>query len=108
MAFEITVDTSGLRRLADSLEPDITRILDEVAAFIKERAQQLAPVLTGALRESIDVVVQGWAILASVSVDYAQFVEYGTSKMAAHPFMTPAIEEGARMLSDKLERLFDV
>ena len=105
MSLEITVNSAPIRQLADTLGPDVQRILEEVAEFIKERARQLAPVLTGQLRDSIDVLVQDWGFLVVAGVEYAQFVEFGTVRMAAHPFLTPAIQEGAALLERKLKEL---
>lgn len=106
MGLEITVNSAPIRNLADTLGPDVQRILEEVGDFIKERARQLAPVLTGQLRDSIDVLVQEWGVLVVAGVDYAQFVEYGKINTAAHPFLTPAIQEGAALLEKKLTDLF--
>ena len=52
-------------------------------------------VQTGSLRASIDYTVQrvpaGVEGLLSSSSPYAQFLEFGTRKMAARPFMRPAL-----------------
>lgn len=105
MGLEITVNSDPIRNLADTLGPDVQRILEEVGEFIKERARQLAPVLTGQLRDSIDVLVSEWGVLVVAGVDYAAFVEYGTVRMAGSPFLTPAIQEGAALLEHKLKEL---
>ncbi len=55
------------------------------------------PVRTGKLQESIqkNIYISGKKVVGSVyvdgSVDYAEFVEWGTSRMAARPFMGPAL-----------------
>lgn len=105
MGLEITVNSDPIRQLADTLSPDVQRILEEVAEFIKERARQLAPVLTGQLRDSIDVLVQEWGFLVVAGAEYAQFVEFGKINTAAHPFLTPAIQEGAALLERRLREL---
>lgn len=48
-----------------------------------------APRLTGALASSIQA--SGEAV--AVSVPYARFQEFGTSKMSANPFLGPALEQ---------------
>jgi hypothetical protein len=60
-------------------------------------ARMLAPVETGRLRSSIRVVPQG----VEAIVDYAYFVETGTAKMAAQPFLRPAAGIAARRLGGK-------
>jgi HK97 gp10 family phage protein len=68
----------------------------ETAARIATAAQQFAPVLTGALRESIKVQGEGVDkgmpyVDVGTTEPYAVFVEYGDSRQAAKPFMRPAI-----------------
>jgi HK97 gp10 family phage protein len=38
----------------------------------------------------------------TVGEDYGKFVEYGTYKMAAQPFLTPAFEKHAHELAAKI------
>ena len=54
--------------------------------------QSLVPVDTGALQECIDYNVSGDDLTFEATEDYAGFVEYGTSKMAAQPYFNPAID----------------
>lgn len=66
---------------------------------IVARARQLAPVRTGQLRASINAEAQGETrFVIGASAPYATYVEYGTSKMAAQPYLRPAIEEYAPSL----------
>jgi HK97 gp10 family phage protein len=63
---------------------------DKIAADARRRA----PVQTGYLRSSIraESVSIGKTAQIVVGADYGRFVEWGTYKMAAHPFLTPALE----------------
>lgn len=66
-----------------------------LAGQIADDAQRLAPVLTGALMFSIRVEHTAGASTAQVvagggPVDYAAYQEFGTSKMAAQPYLAPA------------------
>lgn len=53
---------------------------------------------TGYLAGNIHVVIDGDKHGASVEsrADYSEALEFGTSKMAARPFMQPALEENRR------------
>lgn len=66
---------------------------DEVVSV----AKQNAPVDTGTLRDSIEGTVRtdGGDIILVVGspVEYAVYVEFGTSKMEAQPYLRPALEE---------------
>lgn len=58
---------------------------------------------TGRLRNSIDHAIGADHVDVGSSVAYAPYLEYGTSRMAARPFMRPAIAE-ARPLIEALIR----
>lgn len=72
----------------EALAEDMTR---EIAAEIADDARRLCPVDTGVLRSSIDWVWEGGAALIVADAPYAGYVELGTSKMAAQPFLRPAL-----------------
>ena len=67
-------------------------IAEDVSAAIQAGAQANAPVRTGFLRSSISRVVQGGQFAVQALASYAGFVEYGTRRAAAHPYLTPAAE----------------
>lgn len=59
-------------------------------------AREFVPVDTGALQASIHTVSGGkYAASVVASAPYAAMVEYGTSKMAAQPYMLPAAHTAA-------------
>lgn len=55
-------------------------------------ATSLCPVRTGNLAASISAGTNGNGWYGEATASYAQYVEFGTSRMAARPFMAPAIE----------------
>ena len=73
-------------------------VVRKTAADVERDAKAFAPVDTGALRNSISTTISGsghsLAIEAEIgpTVSYAVFQEYGTSRMAPHPYMGPAVE----------------
>ena len=71
-------------------------------------AKDIVPVDTGALRESIDAYTDGEEVECVAKEYYAQYVEFGTIKMAAQPYFEPAIEEAyaaARPLWEDAEQM---
>lgn len=63
-------------------------------------AYDLCPVDTGELISSIDGFTDGESVEVYADADYAQYVEYGTSKMEAQPYFRPALAsafEGAKL-----------
>jgi HK97 gp10 family phage protein len=76
----------------------VAKVTRSNGAAMQAKAKALAPRLSGALVDSIDLKVFGSgnsaAIGANVGSDlvYARYQEYGTAKMAPHPFLIPANE----------------
>lgn len=73
-------------------------VVRRTAFAIQGDAQALAPVDTGALRSSISTTItgdgRGGTMTAEIgpTVEYGIYQEYGTSVMAAQPFMAPAFD----------------
>lgn len=97
----VSVDISGdaqvvaaLRAVGPHLEAAVKGAVAEIALNIERGAKQACPVDTGRLRSSIGVDFEEGGLAASVgsNVEYAEHVEYGTSRMAAQPYLTPAKE----------------
>src|SRR5580658_5223923 len=95
------------------ITPAVTASVQASVNMIQQTAQQLCPVETGALRDSITTTINetGKTVVGSVGSDlfYATYVEYGTGRkgdpsapyahveswpgMKPEPFMRPAIDE---------------
>ena len=62
-----------------------------------EIAKSICPVDTGYLQSSIDWEGDDICGAVEAEAEYAQYVEYGTWKMRAQPYFTPAVEYGAQL-----------
>ena len=87
---------------------EVQNALEEVLELITEKAKSLAPVDTGKLRASVQGVVRRMAsdIIEGhieATVEYATLIEFGTENMKAQPFLTPALDEGLKILTRKLQ-----
>lgn len=71
----------------------IERALEAIGLQAEGYAKMLCPVDTGNLRNSIthQVVPEDGAVHIGTNVEYAAYVEYGTSKTKAQPYLEPAI-----------------
>jgi len=110
-------DASELTHLALDLEREAGRVGAETAATfrktgadIQRDARALAPLgETGDLRRSITTSVVGdgrfgaIAVEVGPTVDYAHFVEDGTSRQAPQPFMAPAAAKHVPTLITKVD-----
>lgn len=92
MSVSVKLNLTHLHRIAARIAPDvIDQGAHDWAEAVKDRAQELAAVDTGEMRDSIHVEREDqgrYQVVASAA--HSKFVEYGTHKMAAQPFMTPA------------------
>ena len=68
------------------------KVIIKTAHDIEATSKQMAPVDTGALRNSIGVDVYPLQAVIGPTVNYAEFLEYGTSRMAPYAFMGPALD----------------
>lgn len=88
---------------ADNYDASLSRITLQ----IERDAKRNAPVDTGNLRASLSSEVrrEGADKIAGyvgTNVKYAPFVEMGTSRMGAQPFLRPAVEENRETIEDEL------
>jgi len=69
----------------------------------KPAAKALAPVRTGELRDSIDGTVTPHGVRVFADADHARFVEEGTTKMPAQPFLEPAFRQSIGKLQQRIK-----
>jgi HK97 gp10 family phage protein len=106
MPWSITVDISQANALFQKLASSISSTIPQAALQagadnLVESARSAAPVLTGALRDSISTTnVTATNATVEATVEYAGFVEFGTSRMSAEPYMMPGIPEASRAAVD--------
>jgi HK97 gp10 family phage protein len=99
----VTVKFDLLPAIAAQLEHKAAEAIGKAALDIEARAKQLAPVDTGNLRNSITAEQQGTlAWIVAVGAVYGIYQEYGTHKMAASPYLTPAFMAVAPALIEAL------
>lgn len=67
--------------------------LAEGALVIATQAENNCPVDTGFLRSTVFVREDGDDVVIGFEAPYASYVEFGTYKMAAQPYLRPAFDE---------------
>lgn len=79
--------------------------LEAGARIVETHAKIRCPIDTGTLRNSImvDDVTPDRAMIAP-HTEYAEHVEFGTSRQAAQPYMRPALDEHQPEIIDAVER----
>ena len=93
MEMKIAQDNTELIKQAAEVAARIG--LEAVGLQAENYAKRKCPVDTGRLRNSITHTVKGMEVYIGTNVDYAPYVEYGTSKTKAQPFLKPAAQNHA-------------
>lgn len=78
------------------------RFLPKAGQMVEGSAKLRVPVDTGRLRASITNRIDGDRAIIGTNVEYAPYVEYGTRRSRAQPYLRAAIDENRR----NLRRLF--
>ena len=96
--------TSMIDNFAEGLGKRLERGLAQGGAIVEGEAKALCPVSTektrpggphGELRQSITSHTEGMHCEIGTNKEYAMYVEFGTCKMAAQPYLVPALETKA-------------
>lgn len=103
MSFSVSVDTSKLDEIIAKLPGNRDKIVKSTAMHVLGEARKRAPVATGALRDNSEVTDGDGYKNIEFHQEYAAYVELGTHKMAAQPFLTPAVEAEAKLLEKRLK-----
>ena len=98
MSISVSVDTTKLNEIIAKLPGNRDKIVKATAFHILGEARKRAPVATGALRDNSEVTDGDGYKNIEFHQEYAAYVELGTWKMAARPFLTPAVEAGEKKL----------
>ncbi len=78
-------------------EKGAEKLVEEMLAAGLQSAQQLVPVKTGALHDSLHSEQDGTTGAYGSDLDYSVFVEMGTFKMAAQPYLMPSLDAVRRV-----------
>lgn len=92
---------ASLRRAVGALEIDTVEKLEALGLEAQNAARRYCPVDTGRLRSSIRSSgakrdARGWVVTVGTNVEYAAYVEFGTRRMRAQPYLRPGVLAAAR------------
>lgn len=94
-----------LKQIKSLGDIDVTAGIINGMEIIKEDASNRAPVDTGNLSRSGSVEEKGVNNVELIfNTPYALFVEYGTAKMSAQPYIRPAMEAGKNALMQEVKK----
>jgi len=106
MSLSISVDTTKLNEIIAKLPNNRDKIVRESAEHILFVSKQTTAYknVSGQLRErnNVNLKYAGYAIVEYYQ-EYAPYVEFGTWKMPARPFLKPAVEAEATLLTQRIK-----
>ena len=87
--------TDNSKEISDNIKAALLRGMEKCGLVAEGYAKKLCPVDTGNLRNSITNEVQSSekAVYIGTNVEYAAYVELGTTRTKAKPYLKPAAAE---------------
>lgn len=101
---DISRALSRIRNYDNATKNNVKAAVQTSTMAIESGAKQLAPVDTGQLRSSIKGKVSGFEGEVTALAEHAPFVEFGTRKMPAQPYMLPAAEQETPLFNAAIRR----
>jgi len=105
----IVIDTSVLNKITAEIKPRASAIVSKYGEHIMFSAVKRAPVDTGNLIDTITAnskLIEPLTFRVQDGTEYGIFQELGTHKMAARPFLRPAVEEWRERFLSAFSELF--
>lgn len=102
----IRVVSNRLPQIGAAIRPAVVAEVRRSTFDVEAKAKEKVPVKTGTLRRSIHSVFSNGGLTGIVgpSVLYGKFVEFGTRRMGARPYMRPAAEAVLPKFADAVKR----
>lgn len=99
-----------LDKFDESINSDVKEVVKENALWMEGQAKALAPVDSGHLRRNITTDDNSTENkiefeVHTGTVEYAEFVEVGTSTQPAQPYFNPSFQMADRYLKQDLDQL---
>jgi HK97 gp10 family phage protein len=88
----------------ENIESEVKKGIQKGALRVEASAKDLCPVETGNLRASIKTEVAELEAAVGTNVNYAEYVELGTNKMAAQPYLYPALASNKQKILEDVAK----
>lgn len=105
----VTLDLSEIHDLADDIDRNAAAVDSKARIVVAAGGHRVlaamqarTPVDTGNLRGSESVDVDGLHFEAGPTADYGEYVELGTSRMAAEPYAGPGFDAVEPQITDAI------
>lgn len=99
--------TDNSQEVIRAIEESAKNALKEIGLYVEGQAKLLTPVDTGNLRGSIShKIASEKEVHIGTDVEYAVYVEKGTSRQKAQPYLTPAVENNLVEIARIIQKHF--
>lgn len=93
ISIKVSINTDNLDKIISQFSGRVSEIVAKAGFDCEAEAKAIVPVDTGMLKGSITTELEGaHKAVVSANTEYAGYVEDGTYKMAAQPYMRPAAD----------------
>ena len=93
MAVEIGLKNNFFEKYDQKVLNQVKELVRNAAYKIEAEAKRACPVDTGNLRASINTQVSDYEAAIGTNVEYAAFIQFGTKKRGATPYLYPALKQ---------------
>lgn len=108
MGIQFSVEKNTFPAIANALPGNVERAVQGATFNVLATSQDLVAVDTGFLKGTGRADFEGAHVgIVSYSAEYAPYVEFGTSRMRAQPFLTPAVELERQRFQLSMQQIFD-
>ncbi len=110
--FSINTDAKDIEKILgkfsqSKIDAISVEIVQNLGSIVKNSARNYVAVDTGALKGSIDMIIEGdgasSVAIIGTPLDYASSQEYGTSKQSGQPFLRPALQDARTASNDVMK-----
>lgn len=103
----VTITHNEFPRIAAALPEKTSQVVRKVAFDIEAHAKIRVPKDTHALENSISTEVEDGGLTAIIAphMEYATYVEFGTKRISAQPYMIPAAEAVAPAFQEAMRQM---
>ncbi|MCH5212257.1 MAG: HK97 gp10 family phage protein [Oscillospiraceae bacterium] len=85
------------------VQSKLPQAIAEAGKTVEGAAKDLCPVRSGTLHDSINSEASGNTAVIGTNVEYAGYVEFGTCKMAAKPYLIRALVDNEDAIIEKIK-----
>lgn len=105
-SWKMTTWRSKIPQTVNRVHKELSELVRTSALRVEAGAKLRAPVDTGFLRRSIQTQMEGdLSAVVFVAAEYGIYVELGTTRMRARPYLLPALEEVARSIGGEVKQI---